>query len=166
MANGSPLVTEPPSGGRGVDARVLVAVARDAGRLDDPRVRDLVGEGHMLDLVGVALQRRIGEGIASGHLSDQAASIGRLFTGLVSSRQTTIAFETAGAAGGTWSDGDGVSAFCGVDFLMRQAWAIAGGTMEMARNVVSERVLGMPREQSVDRDLAFRDVPRGPSSRA
>jgi hypothetical protein len=30
----------------------------------------------------------------------------------------------------------------------------------MARNVIAERVLNMPRERSVDRDLAFRDVPR------
>ena len=34
----------------------------------------------------------------------------------------------------------------------------------MARNVISERVLGMPRERSADREIAFRDVPRGPSA--
>jgi len=35
----------------------------------------------------------------------------------------------------------------------------------MARNVISERLLGMPRERSLDRDVAFRAVPRGPSAR-
>jgi hypothetical protein len=34
----------------------------------------------------------------------------------------------------------------------------------MARNVIAERVLGMPREQTLDRDVAFRDVPRGPAA--
>ena len=29
---------------------------------------------------------------------------------------------------------------------------------------IAERVLGMPREQSLDRDVAFRDVPRGPTA--
>jgi hypothetical protein len=43
---------------------------------------------------------------------------------------------------------------------MRQAVCIGGGTAEMAANVISERVLGMPREQTPDRDLPFRDVPR------
>ena len=38
--------------------------------------------------------------------------------------------------------------FCGSDYLMRQVSCIGGGTTEMARNVISERVLGMPREQS------------------
>ncbi len=49
------------------------------------------------------------------------------------------------------------------DFLMRQVSCIGGGTTEMARNVISERVLGMPRERTLDRDVAFRDVPRSPS---
>jgi hypothetical protein len=49
-------------------------------------------------------------------------------------------------------------------FLMRQSGTIGGGTTEMARNNVSERVLGMPREVTHDRNLAFRDVPKGPPS--
>ena len=49
---------------------------------------------------------------------------------------------------------------------MRQVSCIGGGTTEMARNVISERVLGMPRERSHDRDVAFRDVPRSATSRS
>jgi hypothetical protein len=32
--------------------------------------------------------------------------------------------------------------------------------VEMARNVISERVLGMPRERTLDRDIPFREVQR------
>jgi hypothetical protein len=46
---------------------------------------------------------------------------------------------------------------------MRQTSCIGGGTTEMARNVISERVLGMPRERTLDRDVPFRDVPRSAS---
>ena len=59
-----------------------------------------------------------------------------------------------------WADEDGDLVDCGTDFLMRQVSCIGGGTTEMARNVISERVLGMPRERTLDRDVAFRDVPR------
>jgi alkylation response protein AidB-like acyl-CoA dehydrogenase len=140
-------------------------VARDAGRLDDDRTRELLGEARTMDLAEAELDRRLGAGMAAGTLTDQASAIGRLFHGMTEVRGRTIAFEIAGAAGAAWSDGDGMVAEIGHDFLMRQTGTIGGGTTEMARNVISERVLGMPRERSMDRDVAFRDVPRGPTGR-
>ena len=43
---------------------------------------------------------------------------------------------------------------------MRQAGSIGGGTTEMARNVISERVLGDAARAPLDKDVPFRDVPR------
>ena len=84
----------------------------------------------------------------------------------VGTRVTSIAFELTGPAGAAWTDADdGAVAGVGTDFLMRQTACVGGGTTEMARNVVSERVLGMPRERGVDRDTPFRDVPRNASLR-
>ena len=164
MAHNSPLLTEPPTGRRRLaDARGLVSVAGELGRVDDPYVRDLIGEAHMLELASTHLQPRLGAAMARGIMSEQAASIGRLFGGVVAGRTATIAFEIAGAEGGVWSESDGAVVGAGTGFLVRQIAAIGGGTLEMARNVIAERVLGMPREQSGDRDVPFRDVPRGPS---
>ena len=165
MAFNSPLVTIPAGTAHaGVGGGSMRTIARDAGRVDDPIVRDLIGEAETLDVVGRALNARIGQGIMTRTLSDQASAMGRLFHGFVSTRRTTIAFEIAGAAGAAWTEDDGDLADCGNDFLMRQVTCIGGGTTEMAANVISERVLGMPRERSLDRDVPFRDVPRSPSS--
>jgi alkylation response protein AidB-like acyl-CoA dehydrogenase len=142
----------------------MLEVARAAGRLDDPHARDLVGEAHVLELVGEALKRRVGQGIMTGTMSDQASAIGRLFVGVAATRRTTIEFELAGGAAAAWADDD-VLVDPGNHFLMRQVSCIGGGTTEMARNVISERVLGMPRERTLDRDVAFREVPRSPSNR-
>jgi alkylation response protein AidB-like acyl-CoA dehydrogenase len=166
MSFNSPLVTFPVGtthGGTGGAA--ALEVARAAGRLDEPRVRELVGEARMLELVGRELQRRVGEGIATGTMSSQASAVGRVFHCLAAMRLTTLTFEIAGAAGGAWTEDDGRVAACGTDFLMRQTTCIGGGTTEMARNVVSERVLGMPRERTLDKDVPFRDVPRSPSAK-
>jgi alkylation response protein AidB-like acyl-CoA dehydrogenase len=164
MLYSSPLVTAP--GGSvpgGDDVSSMLDVARDAGRIADPAARDLIGEGQMLDVVSDALKRRITAAITSGAVTDQLAAVVRLFGAQAATRRTTIAFELAGAAGAAWADDDGAAADCGTDFLMRQVACIGGGTTEMARNVISERVLGMPREPTHDRDLPFRDVPRSSS---
>ncbi|MCU1486478.1 MAG: acyl-CoA dehydrogenase domain protein [Actinomycetia bacterium] len=166
MLYNSPYVTVPAGTQRGGEsAGGMLDVARAAGRLDDPHARDLVGEAQVLELVGEALKRRVGQGIMTGTMSDQSAAIGRLFGGVTRARRTTIAFELAGGAGAAWTDDDGEVAEVGNEFLMRQVSCIGGGTTEMARNVISERVLGMPRERTLDRDVAFRDVPRSASPR-
>jgi alkylation response protein AidB-like acyl-CoA dehydrogenase len=166
MLYNSPLVTNPVGTTLTLAAGSLVALARDTGRLDDPCARDLIGEARVLDIVGEHLQERIGAGVRSGRMSDQVAAIARLFKGVASARIRTIAFELAGAAGAAWTDDDGTAAECGMDFLMRQTSCIGGGTTEMARNVISERLLGMPRERTSDRNVPFRDVPRGPANPA
>ncbi len=164
MLMNSPLVTVPAGDlHQGEGTSLVDQVARDSGRQSDPVVRQLVGEARMLLAVDRQLRRRVGTGIATGTMVDQSAAIGRLFAGVVSTRIRSIAFEIAGPAAGTWTDDDVDLGLSGTDYLMRQVPCIGGGTTEMARNVISERVLGMPREPALDRNVAFRDVPRGPS---
>ena len=164
IQHNSPLVTRPLGAEQAqLNGETMVSVARDSGHLDDPEVRRLIGEAEMLDLVAGALDRRLNVGMSSGEMTGQAASIGRLFHGRSNVRRTTIGFELAGSAGVAWSENDGELALRGDDFLMRQANAIGGGTLEMAANNIAERVLGMPRERSHGRDTPFRDIPRGPS---
>ncbi len=164
MSRNSPLVTMPEGAVRAAGSVTRMhAIARAAGTLEDSGARERIGEAHMLHLVGEALRRRIGQGIVTRTISDQASAIIRLYLGLAEARKTTIAYELAGAAGGAWAEGDGALAEWGIDYLMRQAVCIGGGTTEMAANVIAERVLGMPREPTPDRDLPFREVPRSRS---
>jgi len=161
MLYNSPYVTIPVGTARvGDGGGSMLDVARDAGRADDPVARDLVGEASMLSLVTDALQRRVVEGVTTGAMSDQSAAVAKLFGGIAGTRRVTISFEIGGAAGAAWDDDDGELSGLGNDFLMRQIGCIGGGTTEMAANVVAERVLGMPRERSIDREVPFREVPR------
>jgi alkylation response protein AidB-like acyl-CoA dehydrogenase len=140
-------------------ARSALSIARQLGTVDDPRVRDLVGQAEVLHVVGEALSQRVAEGITTRTMSDQASALGKLYHGTTSARTNQILFELSGATAGAWADDDGEAAHRGIDFLLRQTGSIGGGTTEMARNVISERLLGMPRELRADQ-VAFRDVPR------
>ena len=96
-----------------------------------------------------------------GDLPHHAAAMLRLFNGTAGVRKAAIALELAGGAGVVWAPGQAHRAGVGTAYLVRQASCIGGGTTEMARNVISERLLGMPREARADTG-PFRDVPRGP----
>lgn len=167
VSGGSPYVTRPAGDRKGESSSVAAMLARSvgrSGRMDQSRAEELVGESRALELVGAALTQRIAEGIRSRRVTDQAAAITRLHIGTTSVRNATIGFELAGAGAVAWGDAEEGGTNPGVAFLMRQASCIGGGTTEMSRNVISERVLGMPRERSMDKDVPFRDVPRSASS--
>ncbi|MBL8774971.1 MAG: acyl-CoA dehydrogenase family protein [Acidimicrobiales bacterium] len=163
MGGGSPYTSgKPPSHGAGATGRDhLLELARETGQLDDPLALDLVGEARTLRRAASELSARVGEGIVAGAMPDTAAAIGRLMSGVVNERIRTIGADLAGSSVVAWADDDPAALF-GVEFLMRQSGSIAGGTLEMARNNISERVLGMPRERTLDKDVPFRDVPKGP----
>ena len=165
MGGGSPFVSGPaPGGGRANDAGddPLVVAARALGRHHDDHALDLIGEARVLRRAAAELSRRIGTGMATGALPDSSAAIARLMHAIVGERTADIWLELAGSSAAAWADDD-PAAGAGVGYLMRQAGSIAGGTTEMARNNISERVLGMPRERTLDKDVAFRDVPKGPA---
>jgi hypothetical protein len=60
---------------------------------------------------------------------------------------------------GVVDDGSGPSRF-GTRFLSRQTASLGGGTNEIARNIIGERVLGFPREYAADRGVPFNQVKR------
>jgi alkylation response protein AidB-like acyl-CoA dehydrogenase len=162
----SPLTVRPEEPeGRVSDARnPLVDRARELGRLGDPVVRDLIGEAEALNSAYRSLAKRVAKGIGSGKMSSHSAALTRVLGGDSSVRTSSINFEISGSSAVAWSVDDPRGASAGNQFLMRQSAIIGGGTTEMSRNVISERILGMPRERTLDKDVAFRDVPRAPTS--
>jgi alkylation response protein AidB-like acyl-CoA dehydrogenase len=137
--------------------RIDAAFVGTLGGATDPRVRQLVGEARMLSRVHRALLGRIGASIASGRLPPPAGSIPRLSNGMLRVRLASIALEMSRDRAVAWEAGDPAGEV-GIDYLGRQGVCLGGGTTEIARNIIAERVLGMPRERSDDTDRPFREV--------
>ncbi len=71
------------------------------------------------------------------------------------------ALAIAGSSG-VIDDGSDLARF-GDRYLSRQTASLGGGTTEIARNIIGERILGFPREYAADRDVPFKDVKRNKS---
>lgn len=145
----------------GGEADTLIELARSTGCLDDPRVREDIGAARTTRIVRDQLIAHVSGAIAAGAMPPAAGSLVRLFGAETTWLQTDSALRITGTAAATGApDGPG-NGQVGIDYLFRNAGSLGGGSTEMARNLISERVLGMPREHTADRDVPFNQVPRG-----
>jgi alkylation response protein AidB-like acyl-CoA dehydrogenase len=143
------------SAGHGGQRSELLDLARATGQADDPRVRQLVAEDRINERIQGQLVERVTTGIRTGALPAPAGALPRLFAATATERHLDIALEIAGADIAVRMD-DGLE--LGNIYLRRQGGSLGGGSNEMQRNIISERVLGMPREYAADRDKPFDEV--------
>jgi alkylation response protein AidB-like acyl-CoA dehydrogenase len=143
----------------------LVALAERLGRLEEPSVRQLIARAHTNDFVQGQLGARIGSLIRSGRANAAGiASYGKLTMGTFGPLRARMAMEIGRGGAVVWEAGDLKAMTPAVSYLNGRVGSIAGGTNEMQRNGIGERVLGLPREPSFDSDKPFSDVVRSAAS--
>jgi alkylation response protein AidB-like acyl-CoA dehydrogenase len=148
--------------------RSLVDLAAQTGRSSDARVRQLVAAAHVEHLVSGHLAARVSEGMTRGLMPPASGSMLKLFHAVLGVKKAEAGLEIAGSDAVAWPVGsDDIARRLGEASLSRQAMCLGGGSNEIQKNIISERVLGMPREWAADRDVAYRDVkhatmPTGP----
>ena len=135
----------------------LVAVAKATGRSNDSYIRQLIGEAVILETLGQPTTSRINASLRAGRLPEAAASILRLMAALTGYRRREIAMEIAGTQGVMRGAGDPAGAQ-GQRWLGARISTVGGGSQEMQRNGISERILGLPREATPDRGVPFSEV--------
>jgi alkylation response protein AidB-like acyl-CoA dehydrogenase len=152
--------TDGAGGGRGVED--LVRFAELAGTTSDPATRQLIAEVFVDNEVRRHAGDRVATGMSTGVFAGDWGSLLKLGLAIDTLRRGEIGLAIAGADGVIWTDDDSeVGGAAGRAWLSARDVSIGGGTNEVQRNIVSERLLGMPREPATDREIPFSQVVRG-----
>jgi alkylation response protein AidB-like acyl-CoA dehydrogenase len=147
-----------PVEGRSARRDDLVELAASTGKDKDPYTRQLVAEAYVAAKVGGQLGPRVAQAMGKGVLPPPAGSFLKLFNSSNQVRRSDIQMQVAGTPSVVWETDDRASENRGLGFLFRQAGSILSGTSEIQRNIISERVLGLPREPSLDSKVPFNEV--------
>ena len=136
----------------------IAALARQRGLAGDTRVRQLIGEAHVLQTVAGHLTRHVGAGMRRGKLPGPAGSMLKLFTATSGYRRGELSMQIAGSDAVAWREGEVGAGRFGQSWLSIRSGSTASGTNEIQRNIISKRVLGLPREPQLDKDVPFSKV--------
>ncbi|GAA3925411.1 acyl-CoA dehydrogenase family protein [Actinomadura viridis] len=132
--------------------------ARSRGLLEDAAVRDQLVDLYVreraLDLFNARLSQEVRAGIQPG----ARGSVAKLLLAELLMNGADVASEILGPDAVAYEDGEGVVARA---LSFAPGMALGGGTNEIMRNIIGDRVLGLPREPQVDRTVPFRDLKVG-----
>jgi alkylation response protein AidB-like acyl-CoA dehydrogenase len=130
----------------GFDALLRLWVEAEAARLTGTRLRQQLAvgqpgpEGSAGKLVFARLNQEI-SGVEMEMLGEEALR----YDDWTMRRPTTVDFFGRGV---------------GYRYLRAKGNSIEGGTSEILRNIIAERVLGLPSEIRLDKDVAWKDIPK------
>jgi alkylation response protein AidB-like acyl-CoA dehydrogenase len=147
----------------------LVAFARGVtidGRpaTDHPLVRQSLIELYTRSEILRFIRYRLLTALTQGRLPGPEGSVAKLAATQLLNRAADLALALQGPGGGLVGDEAPAGGAWQKLFLSNPALRIAGGTDEIQRNIISERVLGLPREHDPWRERPFAEQPGASSS--
>jgi alkylation response protein AidB-like acyl-CoA dehydrogenase len=138
---------------RGGSFAMLHTAARQRGQTADPTVRQRLAQLYTVERIAAWLAGRTRD--AKGRGGGPTGAIAKLHATIVIRLASRLGADLAGASGVAWeASADGADEW-GLRLCAVPGLSIGGGTDEIVRNTVGEKVLGLPREPMVDRDARF-----------
>ncbi len=138
---------------------VLLDLARDLGRSGDPVIRQKLMKLYAMRQVNEWNGQRAKAELQNG-TSSPTASFGKLAMSHILHYAGSLQTELLGAEATIGGLDSPRSADATYSLLNAFFTSIGGGTDQIQRNIIGERILGLPKEPAVDRDMPFRDVPK------
>jgi alkylation response protein AidB-like acyl-CoA dehydrogenase len=143
----------------------LFELAQRVGQSGDALVRQALAELY-------SLRRVIGWNAARAAAASErgaaspAASLGKLAMSRVLHESAARASLLLGPAGTLYGPDAPDAHAANAASMMAFMNSIGGGSDQIQRNILAERILGLPKDEATDRDVPFRDVPNAPARRA
>jgi alkylation response protein AidB-like acyl-CoA dehydrogenase len=134
----------------------VVALATRTGAHEDPLVRQELARAYTRQEILRYLRLKVQTAVSRGQVPGPEGSIMKLIYGDHVGHLYELAVHILGPAGGLWEDDE--FEHLRSRFVGQWGTKIGGGTPEIQRNTIGERVLGMPKEPKVDGDKPFREL--------
>ncbi len=137
----------------------LVAEAQKRGTSTDPLVRQQLMDIYAHETAKSLGSMRTRAEMKAGKTPGPGGSLGKLHGAVIAKKMRQVIPAVVGDAVMAWSD-EGDKQWSG-SVLATYMSTIAGGTDEIQRNIIGDRVLGLPREPSVDKSVPFNELKVG-----
>jgi alkylation response protein AidB-like acyl-CoA dehydrogenase len=147
-------------GGMGLGFRDYLELARHFERTDDPEIRQRLAAAYSRFEILRLLGERARAAAKRGNPLGPESSVAKLAISHHVAENGDLAVAIEGA-GGMLTGADAFeNGFWQQSFLGQWGIRIGGGTEQVQRNILGERVLGLPPEPRPDKTEPFRDVPK------
>ena len=150
----------------GPDFEELLEVARiveleDGPAIDNPAVKEKLAEFYVRSQGLRYTKFRAMTSLSRGQTPGPESSIGKLVSASKLQDIAAYGLDLLGMAGAEMGPDMPLAGLFEEALLYAPAMRIAGGTDEILRNIIAERVLGLPADMRADKGMPFRDVPTG-----
>jgi alkylation response protein AidB-like acyl-CoA dehydrogenase len=134
--------------------------AKRRGTSTDPVIRQALASLYSQEATKSLVAMRTRAELKAGKAPGPGGSLGKLHGAKIARMTRSMALEITGPEGIAWDESSNAEKFAKMVVGSFSA-NIAGGTDEIQKNIIGDRVLGLPREPSVDKDVAFRNLKVG-----
>ena len=138
--------------------KLLKTAATAGGMLGDENVRQDLMRIYSMETAKSLLALRTRAEMQSGRAPGPGGSLGKLFGSVIQWRMREITMNMAGPGSQAWAADEEGGGELAKQTVGSFSSSIAGGTDEIQRNIIGDRVLGLPRDIAVDKGIAFRDI--------
>ena len=138
----------------------LIELGREFSRTGDAVIRDRLASMYAMSEAHRFSTLRMRAAAAKGKMPGPEVSTGKLLSSALGRRARDLSLAIEGPYGTLMGEDAPQGGRFQQQALRTQSSSIAGGTDEVQRNILGERVLGLPKEPQVDRDQPFKDIPR------